>query len=129
RAARRRDSSFEVEDIRALGPLHAALVILLPDRGPRPAVDIRHLERDHGAGRDRRRAAFDRKDRLDAFDEDERIAFLETADLLEIPHDANRLHERFGVVKDALVIEPDEAAVLVAVRRVDLDRLQLAREL
>src|SRR5690606_33021911 len=60
--------------------------------------------------------------------EDERIAFLETADLLEITHDSNRLGERFGIVEDAFVIEPDEAALPVAVRRVDLDRLQPARE-
>ena len=48
---------------------------------------------------------------------------------LQVADDPDRLHERFGVVEDAFVVEPDYAAGGVAVRRVDLDRLQLVREL
>jgi hypothetical protein len=46
-----------------------------------------------------------------------------------IADDAHRLDERLRVVKDRLVVQAEEVAVLVAVRRVDLDRLHLVRVL
>src|SRR5262245_4202151 len=121
--------SLEAEDIFLLRPLHALLPVLLPDASPGPPVHVRHLELDRGAGRHRRRPALERKDRLHALDEGLRVALLESADPLDVADDAHRLDERFGVVQNRLVIETEERAVCVAVRRVDFDGLQAARVL
>ena len=107
-------------------PLHALLVVLLPDPGPRAVEQVRHLVFNHLPRHHRRRAAVDRVDRLHALDELVRRAFFEAADPLEHARHADRFDERLGVVEDAFVIEADELAGAVAVRRVDLDRLQLA---
>ncbi|MNC90904.1 hypothetical protein D3C83_70600 [compost metagenome] len=101
-------------------------MVLLPDLRPRPAEHVGDGERNDGARYDRPGDAVDREDRLDALDEGVGIAGLEPADALERARHADRFDERLGVVEDAFVVEPDEAAVAVAARRVDLDRLQLA---
>src|SRR5688572_27661021 len=130
-AATRRKSkiSLEAEDVVGLGLLHAGLVMLLPDLPPGPAVHVRHLVLDGRARRDRRRAAVDRVELRQAFDERERIAGLDAAQALKVAHDAHGLNESLGVVEDTLVVQADDVAGGVAIRRVDLDRLQRVREL
>src|SRR5688572_33209471 len=123
------ESSLETEDIFLLRALQPLLPVLLPDARPRPPVHVRHLDLDRAAGRDWRRPALDRKDRLHALDEGLRVALLEATELHDVADDAHRFDESFGVVKNRLVIEADERAVAVAVRRVDLDRLHSARVL
>src|SRR5262245_11692719 len=121
--------SLEAENVFLLRPLHALLPVLFPDARPGPPVHVRHLELDRGAGRYRCRPAFERKDRLHALDERLRVALLESANPLDVADDAHRFDERFGVVQNCLVIEAEERAVAVAVRRVDFDRLHAARVL
>src|SRR6185503_4940738 len=118
---------LEAENIFLLRPLHPLLPVLLPDARPGPPVHVRHLDLDRGARRDRRRPALERIDRLHALDERLRVALLESADPLNVADDAHRLDERLGVVQNRLVIEAEERAVGVAVRRVDFDRLHAAR--
>src|SRR5690606_25447979 len=121
-------SLIERNRLRLRRPFHSLLVILLPDLRPGAAVHVGHLVGDYGARDGRAGEALHRKDRLHAFDERIRVAHLEAADALERPRHSDGLHERLGVVEDALVVEAHEAAAGVAPRRVDLDRLQLPRE-
>src|SRR6185437_1127176 len=117
------------ENILLLRLVHALLPVFLPDLSPRAAVHVRHLVLDRLAGRDRGRLTLDRQDGRDALDVFDRIALVEVAQAFVIAHDADRLHERLGVVEDGLVIERDDVMTLVPDRRVDLDRLHLAGEL
>src|SRR5262245_56477506 len=120
---------LEVEDVLFVRALHALLVVLLPEVPPRPPEHVEHFVLELGAGRQRRSLAVDREDRLHAFDEDVRIAFGQVTRLREIAHDADRLHERVLVVEDRLVVQADELAGRIMVRRVNLDRLHLVRVL
>ena len=65
----------------------------------------------------------------DALREHVGLALFEIAYLHEVAHDADRLDERLGIVEHGLVAETRELAVRVAIRRVDLHGLHLAREL
>src|SRR5215207_9151437 len=103
-----KESSLEAENIFFLRPLHARLPVLLPNVRPGPPVHVRHLDLNRGTGRDRRRSALDREDRLHALDERLRVALLEPAELHNVADNAHRFDQSFGVVKNRLVIEAKE---------------------
>src|SRR5512146_3362731 len=96
-------SLLERKDVLVLGALHPLFPILLPDLGPRPVVHVEHFVVDDLGRRHRRGDALDGIDGLQALRVHERVTLVEVADLDEIAHDADRLHERLRVVEDRLV--------------------------
>src|SRR5690606_11556524 len=118
---------LEAEDILALRALHSLLDVLLPHSSPRSAVEVLDPILDHRPRRERRRAAVHDEKGLVAVREIVRLDVVEVALPGQEANAANGLHERFLVVEDRLVLEPEQLAGRVEPRRADLARLQLAR--
>src|SRR6185503_7672321 len=110
-------------------PLHAFLVIALPDLRPRPAINVRHAILDDLTRRHRSRVAVNGKTLRDALHDYERVALVELPLLVEVVHDAHGFDERFVVVQHDLLLDAYERAAGILAGRVDLDRLQLVAEL
>src|SRR4029079_3460952 len=106
-------------------PLHAFLVVFLPDLRPGPSKHVRYFVRDNGTSNHTLREPIHWVYCLNALDKGIRFTLVETADSLECAGHSNRFNKRFGIIEDAFVVEADELARGVAVRSVDLDGLQL----
>src|SRR5688572_28414587 len=110
-------------------PLHAFLVIALPDLRPRPPINVRHAVLGDLTRRHRRRVAVDGKALRHALHDHERVAFAVVALFVEVVHDAHGLDERFRIVQHDLLLDAQERAGRVLARRIDLDRLHPVAEL
>src|SRR4029453_2396851 len=121
--------SAEGNDLLLRRPLHAFLVVFLPDLRPWAVVHIRHLVWNDGARDTRFGASVDWKDRLNALDEGVGFAGFESAVPLERADHSDWFNECFRIVKDAFVVQAEEFAGLVATGGVDFDGRRLAREL
>src|SRR5512134_1296599 len=124
---KRRLFSFEVEDVLALRPPHTLLEVLLPHGGPGPAVQILDAIADLRARYQRRRPAVDDEERLIAVRQVVWCHVVELALSREEPHVSDRLYQRFFVIEDSFVLEPEERALRIRPRRPNLDRLQFVR--
>src|SRR6478609_1295743 len=110
-------------------PLHALLVVLLPDLRPGSPIGIRQRVFECVTRRFRRGIAVHRKDVRHTLHHDQRLVFIEPAQPVPGLHDPDRVDISLLVIEHGLVPDTDQLATGILARCVDLDRLQLAAEL